>query len=113
MPLINRLKDVGESYADFLARTRGQEASAKDHLPENKALAKEIKMSNLYNTVLDDVKKRSFAEIDIGTLHGYEEVKSFFDDDLKVVTYERIGTDAILNVCEDAGAYWFTSGGEK
>ena len=107
MPLINRLKDVGESYADFLARTRGQEASAKKHLPENKKLAKEIAMADLYNNTLKDVKSRSFAEIDNATLQGYEEIKSFYDDGLKVVEYKRIGTAAVLCVCEDAGAYWF------
>lgn len=101
-------KDTGESYEQFLARNRSLETKAKGHLPENKHIAKEIAMADLYKATLTDVKSRSFAEIDVNTLHGYEEVKSFYDDGLRVVEYKRIGTPLVLCVCEDAGAYWFT-----
>ena len=36
MSLVNRLKETGESYDEFLTRVRGEERDAKDYLPENR-----------------------------------------------------------------------------
>lgn len=107
MPLIDRLKSTGESYADFLSRTRGQEAKAKDYLPENAKIKKEVKMANAYEAALKDAKARSFAELSADTPHGLKELIALQNEGVKVVEYIRVGDPCTLCICEDAGVYWF------
>ena len=107
MALINKLKDTGESYEQFLARVRGAEAAARDFLPENKHIAKEVKMADAYDKTLKDVKSRSFAELDPTTPYGLKELISLQNEGVSVVRYIKIGTPLELVVCEDAGVYWF------
>lgn len=105
--LINKLKDVGESYEQFLARVRGIEDAARDFLPENQHIAKEVKMANAYDETLKDIKSRSFEELDPTTPYGLKELISLQNEGVDVVRYVKIGTPYELVVCEDAGVYWF------
>ena len=48
------LKDTGESYAEWLARNRMEEESAKESLPENKRLREEWNMEVEIEQLLND-----------------------------------------------------------
>ncbi len=62
------LKETGESYADWLARNRMQEASAKESLPENKKLKEEWKMEAKIEQLLDG-KAKHYIVADKKTSH--------------------------------------------
>ena len=107
--MVYSFKDTGESYEQFLARNRKQEQSAGGFLPENKHIAKEIKMADAYDKALKDVKQRCFEELSADTPHGLKELIALQNEGVQITEYIRIGSPYTLCICEDAGVYWFDS----
>ena len=54
MSLVNRLKETGESYDQFLTRVRNEETEAKDYMPENRLQHIEWEKEMEFETMLDD-----------------------------------------------------------
>ena len=99
-------KSTGESYDQFLNRNRANEEKARHCLPENRKMKKNVKEANLYKSKLEDIKNRCFAELDINNPSHRNEINDAID--LGVMKYSRTGMAFVLNVCEDAGVYFYT-----
>ena len=69
-------------------------------------MKKSVKEANLYKSKLDDVKNRCFAELDIKNPKHQDEISEAIE--LGVMKYSRTGMAFVLNICEEAGVYFYT-----
>lgn len=56
-----RLKETGESYAQFLKRNRDDERKAKDGLPENKEIRRAWKMEEEFERLSTDPEAQAWG----------------------------------------------------
>lgn len=105
MAFVDRLKDTGESYEQFLKRCRSLEDKAKYHLPENIKIAKEIKMLTAYDKKLEDIRSRSFEELDPDDEKHSREIMDLVGES-QFFRYKKVGSRDMI-VFEDDGVYFF------
>lgn len=108
MALVDRLKDTGESYEQFLMRCRSLENEAEYYLPENVRIAKEIKMLTAYDQKLEDLRSRSFEELDPEDEKHSREIMDLVGES-QFFRYKKVGSRDMI-VFEDDGVYFFEDG---
>ena len=84
-------KETGESYEMWLARNRGQEIKAKEHLPENVKRFKEYEMEERIQDLLEDPQTENWGYMNAWSSDEHSMYKHLSENGVRFTKVQRNG----------------------